>query len=134
MIAVDTSVVVAAFATWHEGHPGAVAVLSKEPRVPAHVLIETYSVITRLPPPHRAPSGIVAEFLRERFREPPLSLPPRQHVRLIEDAAAMYIAGGSIYDALVAATARYARARLFTRDRRAVIVYERLGVEYEILG
>jgi hypothetical protein len=35
MIAVDTSVVVAAFASWHEGHSGAAAALARRPRVPA---------------------------------------------------------------------------------------------------
>ncbi|MBM3750806.1 MAG: type II toxin-antitoxin system VapC family toxin [Acidimicrobiia bacterium] len=36
MIAVDSSVVVAAFASWHEGHTSAVAVLARSPRIPAH--------------------------------------------------------------------------------------------------
>jgi len=134
MIAVDTSVVVAGFASWHEGHRSAAAVLAKRPRVPAHVLVETYSVLTRLPPPHRAPIGIVAEFLAERFDSPPLVLPPKAHVRLIEEAAAAAISGGSIHDALIAATVRYAKARLLTRDRRAVVVYEKLGVDFELLS
>lgn len=33
MIAVDTSVVVAGFASWHEGHVAAATVLAKGPRV-----------------------------------------------------------------------------------------------------
>lgn len=133
MIAVDTSVVVAAFASWHEGHASAAAVLARKPRVPAHVLLETYSVLTRLPPPHRAPAGLVADFLRERFRKAPLALPAQAHLRLVEEAAAAGIAGGSIHDALIAATARHGRARLLTRDRRAAATYERVGVEHELL-
>jgi len=43
--------VVAGFASWHEGHRSAAAALARKPRVPAHVLVETYSVLTRLPPP-----------------------------------------------------------------------------------
>ncbi|MEX2240756.1 MAG: PIN domain-containing protein [Burkholderiales bacterium] len=54
MIAADTSVVVAAFASWHEGHAAALRALGRGVRVPAHVLLESYSVLTRLPPPHRA--------------------------------------------------------------------------------
>ena len=134
MIAVDTSVVVAGFASWHEGHASAAAVLAKRPRVPAHVLVETYSVLTRLPPPHRAPAAIVAEFLAERFDDLPLVLPPGAHVRLIQEAATAAIAGGSIHDALIAATVRHARARLLTRDRRAAVVYEKLGTDFEIVG
>jgi predicted nucleic acid-binding protein len=134
MIAVDTSVVVAAFASWHEGHAGAAAALARRPRVPAHVLLETYSVLTRLPPPHRAPAPLVAAFLGERFSTPPLVLPGAEHRRLVGRAAEAGIVGGSIHDALVGATARHVGARLLTRDRRAVPTYERLGVEYELIG
>jgi predicted nucleic acid-binding protein len=41
--------------------------------------------------------------------------------------------GGSIHDALVAATALHAKARLLTRDRRALPTYERFKVDFEIL-
>jgi AbrB family looped-hinge helix DNA binding protein len=81
VIAVDTSVVVAGFASWHEAHRSAAA-LARQPRVPAHVLVEAYSVLTRLPPPHRAPARLVATFLAERFREAPLALPARAHREL----------------------------------------------------
>ena len=133
MIAVDTSVVVAAFASWHEGHATAVAALVRRPRVPAHVLVESYSVLTRLPPPHRASGDIVAAFLAERFADTPLALPARAHLRLVEQAAAAGITGGGIHDALIAATALHAKARLLTRDRRAVATYERFRVDYELL-
>ncbi|HEV2063248.1 MAG TPA: type II toxin-antitoxin system VapC family toxin [Thermoanaerobaculia bacterium] len=133
MIAVDTSVIVPAFASWHEGHRAAAAVLERRPRVPAHALIETYSVLTRLPPPHRAPAGLVADFLSERFNLPPLLLPARAHMELIEQAAEAGLAGGSIHDALVAATARRAGAVLLTRDRRAAPVYERFGASFEFV-
>ena len=134
MIAVDTSVVVAGFASWHEGHRSAAAALARKPRVPAHVLVEAYSVLTRLPPPHRAPADLVATFLAARFREPPLILPARAHHELIEASASVGLAGGAIYDALIAATARHAGATLLTRDQRARSVYDRLGVRYELVG
>jgi predicted nucleic acid-binding protein len=44
------------------------------------------------------------------------------------------IAVDTSHDALVGATGRHAGARLLTRDRRAVPTYERLGVEYELIG
>lgn len=133
MIAVDTSVVVAGFASWHEGHQPATAALARRPRVPAHVLVEAYSVLTRLPPPHRAPAELVVTFLAERFPEAPLSLPARAHLELVEAAARTGLAGGAIYDALVAATARHAGATLLTRDLRARSVYERMKVRYEFV-
>jgi predicted nucleic acid-binding protein len=134
LIAVDTSVVVAAFASWHEGHRDAAAALARRPRAPAHVLVESFSVLTRLPPPHRAPADLVASFLEQRFREAPLVLPARAHRELVKSAADIGLAGGAIYDALIAATARHAGATLLTRDQRARPVYERVGVRHELLG
>jgi predicted nucleic acid-binding protein len=133
LIAVDTSVVVAGFASWHEGHRPAAAALAREPRVPAHVLVETYSVLTRLPPPHKAPSAIVTAFLAQRFRQAPLALAPRAWMRLLEQAAELGITGGAVYDALVAEATRHAGATLLTRDRRAIAVYEKIGVAYEFV-
>lgn len=134
MIAVDTSLVVAGFASWHEAHESARSVLSRKPRLPAHVAIESYSVLTRLPPPHRCEAEIVEEFLRRRFREPLLTLPGDALISLLKSASSTGITGGSIYDALVGATARHAGARLLTRDRRAIPVYESVGVRYELLA
>jgi predicted nucleic acid-binding protein len=133
VIAVDTSVVVAGFASWHEAHRSALAALARKPRVPAHVLLETYSVLTRLPPPHRAPADVVERFLRERFRETPLVLPARAHLTLIRTVAQAGLTGGSVHDAWIAACARHAGATLLTRDERAVSIYERIGVRYEIV-
>ena len=101
---------------------------------PAHVLVESYSVLTRLPPPHRAPSTVVKAFLAERFRKAPLTLPARDWPRLLALAADGGITGGAVYDALIAATARHAGATLLTRDRRAVPVYDKVGVSYDLVS
>lgn len=50
MIVINTRVVVAAFASWHEGHASAVSALARRPRLSAHVAVEAFSVLTRLPP------------------------------------------------------------------------------------
>ncbi len=134
MIAVDTSIVVAAFASWHEAHRASAQLLDRRPRLPAHSLIESYSVLTRLPAPHRADAAIVAAFLAERFPSPPLTLPGDAHAVLIAAAAAARLTGGSVYDALIAATAKHAGAVLHTRDRRAVPTYEKIGVRYEVMN
>jgi len=133
LIAVDTSVVVAAFASWHEAHRTSAQLLDRRPQVPAHVLIESYSVLTRLPAPHRASAQIVAAFLAERFPLPPMTLPADAHAALIAAAAAAGLAGGATYDALIAATAKHAGAALHTRDRRALATYERIGVRFELM-
>jgi predicted nucleic acid-binding protein len=76
--AVDTSIVVAAFATWHEAHEAARRVLDDAPRIPGHVALEAYSVLTRLPAPHRAPVVQVHAFLEAAFPEPWLALPGQE--------------------------------------------------------
>src|SRR5439155_951363 len=68
--------------------------------------METYSVLTRLTPRHRASPTVVTAFLRQRFRHPPLTLPARAWSLLLGQAEEEGITGGAIYDALVAATAR----------------------------
>ncbi len=45
----------------------------------------------------------------------------------------MGIAGGGIYDALIAATAVRAHATLVSLDRRAMLVYGSIGVEARLL-
>lgn len=134
MSAADTSVVVAAFASWHEGHSAARRALDRAVKIPAHVLLEAYSVLTRLPPPHRADPSLVVEFLRSRFPDVPLTLPAADCRDLVAEAASAGIEGGAIYDALIAATARAARATLLTRDRRAVPVYEALGASHRFVA
>ncbi len=133
MLAVDTSVVVAGFAAWHDGHEAALTVLDRRPRVPAHVLIESYSVLTRFPPPHRTPPAIAMSFLKRRFVDPPLGLQPDDHARLVELVGRRGLAGGSVYDALIAWTVKLAGATLLTRDRRAIRAYETIGVPFDLI-
>ncbi|MGQ0733286.1 MAG: type II toxin-antitoxin system VapC family toxin [Acidobacteriota bacterium] len=98
------------------------------------MLIEAFSVLTRLPPPHRAPADLVVAFLAARFPDPPLRLPARGYQALLRSLTAAGLTGGAVYDDLVAATARHAGATLLTRDQRARAVYDRLDVRYEIVG
>lgn len=133
MNAVDTSVVIAAFASWHEGHEQAIEVLAMGVRLPAHCALESYSVLTRLPPPHRIASTVARDFLMSRFTEPLLSVDPQDHLALLDRLVSEQITGGAVYDGLVALTASRHGARLFSRDRRASRVYEALGIEYELV-
>jgi hypothetical protein len=74
MKAVDSSVVVAAFASWHEHHAIAQGALAIQPRLIALAAVESYSVLTRLPSPHRAQPSLVHSFITERFADPFLTL------------------------------------------------------------
>lgn len=130
----DTSVVVAALSSWHDAHEvSREAVEERRPLLPAHVLLEAYSILTRIAGHELAPA-IALDILRASFprRHPVLSA--AGHAHLVEQLAAAGIAGGRVYDALVGATAKGAGATLLTRDRRAVPVYELVGSPYELLG
>lgn len=133
MNAVDTSVVVAAFASWHEGHESAAEVLARGVRLPAHCALECYSVLTRLPPPHRVAGPLARDFIASRFAEPLLTLDPADHRALLSQLVDRAILGGAAYDALVGLTAVRHGARLYSRDRRAAPVYEALDVDFELI-
>ena len=134
MKAADTSLVVAAFASWHESHEAARRALDGGLRLIEHCALETYSVLTRLPAPHRAPGPVVRDFLGARFADPFLRLSPSDYRSFILRLPEQAITGGAAYDALVAATAAGFDAELFTCDRRALPVYERYGVRTQLIS
>lgn len=133
MKAVDTSVVVAGFASWHEDHARAARAIADRPDLPAPVALESYSVLTRLPPPHRAEPAIVRDFLARAFPRAWLSLPDGAWAGLLDDLASRGISGGATYDAVIAVTAKHHERELLTLDRRARGTYERLGVAARLL-
>ncbi len=133
MKAADTSLVVAAFASWHQSHETARRALDGGLRLIEHCALETYSVLTRLPAPHRTPANVVSEFLDARFPQPYLRLSPRGYKDFIFGLSDHGVAGGAAYDALIAATAAGCGAELVTCDRRALPIYERYGVRIHVL-
>jgi predicted nucleic acid-binding protein len=133
VIAVDSSVVVAGFGAWHEHHSAAREALRERPGLPAHAALEAYSVLTRLPDPHRADAVVVAEFLRRQFGPRRLVLPAREHAALPGRLAAWGITGGAVYDALIGLTAAAAGAELHSLDARAKATYARCGVSARLL-
>jgi predicted nucleic acid-binding protein len=131
--AADTSLVVAAFASWHENHAAARRALDSGLHLIEHCALETYSVLTRLPPPHRTSGAIVREFLEARFPQPFLRLSARAYRDFVLGLPDHGVAGGAAYDALVAATAAGHSVELVTCDRRALPVYERYGIRALLL-
>ena len=134
MIAVDTSVAVAAALPWHEAHVAARSALpTARTRLIGQVAVETYSVLTRLPASQRVPPEVARDYLKQAFVLPPHVLDAESYAGLIDAAVAEGITGGAVYDAIVAATAREAGATLLTLDRRAIPTYERLGTTYQLV-
>lgn len=133
MKAVDTSVAVAAFASWHVGHEASARVLVSSV-LPAHCAVECYSVLTRLPPPHRVAGVLARDFLLSRSSDGLLSLDPADYLALLDQLVEKSITGGAAYDALVGFTAARHGARLYSRDQRAARVYDALGVDFELIS
>ncbi len=133
MKAADTSLAVAAFASWHAKHEAARRALDDGLHLIAHCALETYSVLTRLPPPHRVAGTVARDFLAHRFPPPWLRLSDRDYRQFLFDLPENDVAGGAAYDALVAATAAANAAELITCDRRALAIYERYRVRSRVL-
>lgn len=131
-VALDTSVLVAAVDSRHTEHERslvAVARCLEEPPVvvPVHVLFETYSVLTRMPKPLRlAPESAFTVLDRTlRGRAEIATLQGEAAFGLLETFRDREVAGGAVYDALIAAVAFRAGARsLLTLNRRH---FERLS-------
>ena len=133
-VLLDTSAGVALIVEDHEAHESTLsAVRGRRLGLSGHAWFETYSVLTRLPAPHRIGGLVVREFLQARFPRPFLRLAAPAYRAFVLGLADAGIVGGAAYDALVAATAAGFHAELVTCDRRALPVYERYGVRTRLL-
>jgi predicted nucleic acid-binding protein len=116
MTAVDSSVIIAALLSWHEFHGRALHALGKLISagvllVPFPALIESYSVMTRLPSPHRLRPEIAYQLLHESFSESRVvGLPAGNAWMVLGDYVAADISGGRVYDAVIASAAIGAHA------------------------
>ena len=134
--AVDTSVVVAALLGWHEDHARARAALEGGLAaggllVPAPVLVEAYSVMTRLPAPHRISPGDAVALLGDTFRDVTLiALEPREIWALLAWLDERKLAGGRAYDGHILACAKKGRAgRLLTLNAKDFLSFDEGDVE-----
>lgn len=133
MIALDTSVVVAALLGWHEAHEQARRA-ARGGGIPAHALVESYAVLTRLPAPHRVAPGVASRLLAGWFPSVRIFVPSPELARsVVGRLAAAGIGGGAAYDALVGLTAAEHGAELRTRDQRAAATYEALSVPHRLV-
>jgi predicted nucleic acid-binding protein len=126
-VAVDTSCMVAAVCSWHEHHPAAAAEINRRLQrgqrlcVPAPALVETYAVLTRLPPPHRLTARDAWALIEGNFVTGAVIevLEADEYVDLLRRAAGREVAGGKTYDAVIGECARQADATvLLTFNRR----------------
>ncbi len=95
--------------------------------------LEAYSVLTRLPEPFRAEPTLAADYLRKDYPGKRMVLPESERREVVVRLARLSIAGGAVYDAIVAATAAHHEYRLLSCDHRAALTYDRLGVNVTYL-
>lgn len=134
MITCDTSVLVAGFARWHAEHGSAAAAIRRVDAIVDHVAVETFSVLTRLPPPRRVPPHLVTAFLDAHIPRSTPRLAAIPATSVLDTAVRAGISGGAVYDLVVALAAQRGDALLLSLDRRAAATYEAAGAKYELLG
>lgn len=134
MTALDTSIVIAAFAPWHEAHEAARRAVTPEVVLPAHVVTETYAVLTRMPEPFRMDAKTVAEYLERQWGGRIIAPDAELYESLPAAVATPGVIGGSTYDALVGLTAHRFGHQLLSLDLRAERVYRSLGIDYRLLA
>ena len=104
---------VAAFSSWHPDHRRALEALENlmaqqwEFCVVNHTVFETYSVLTRLPAPHRiSPADAWTLVSKNLLSRKLIQLRTQGTASFVHSLALRQIGGGRTYDALIAATAK----------------------------
>jgi hypothetical protein len=123
--------VIAALAAWHKRHEDAARGLADVTALPRHVVVEAYSVLTRLPGGLAVPAATAAAVLLRRFPDEPLDAGGPS--ALLGRLAAAGVYGGASYDGLVALEADAHEEALITLDVRAQRTYQRLGVRFKTI-
>lgn len=129
ILALDTSVAIPLLVRSHKAHRTVASWWNgREIALSGHALPETYSVLTRLPGNARLSPVDAARLINERFATP-LLLGARTTSQLPDVLSRHGVAGGAVYDALVALAALEHDAELATRDLRARSTYEAVGAK-----
>lgn len=84
-ITCDSSVLIPALLEWHPFHGPAQAALRRTAAIPAHVHVETFSVMTRLPDPRRPKPALVHQVL-EQLGRPLLELSASGYAGVVADS------------------------------------------------
>lgn len=126
---VDTSVAVTLVVADHEQHRQTFEALGdRRLGLSGRAAFETFSVLTRLPPPARRTPAAVARLLAQNFPYRAF-LSVRAGAALLSGLEPRGIAGASVYDALVGAAAVEHGLTLATGDQRALATYRALDVQ-----
>ncbi|ETW94254.1 MAG: hypothetical protein ETSY1_35700 [Candidatus Entotheonella factor] len=139
----DTNCMIAAVCTWHEHHERAVEEIERRLEqgetlfVAAHTLVETYAVLTRLPPPHRLSPADACALVEENFIDSTqvITLEARSYRTFLRRVRDEDIRGGRTYDAIIANCALKARATvLLTFNKSHFVSFEERGLTIVVPG
>lgn len=134
VVGLDTSVAIPLLVRTHRAHGAVVSWWAgRDIALSGHALVETFSVLTRLPGDVRLTPTDAARLLSTRFG-PPLLLDPSESAHLPAVLAGLGIAGGAVHDAIVGLAAVRNNCPLATRDARAKITYDAVGVQTEVVA
>jgi len=109
---------IAAVCAWHEHHEAAANEIERRLAarakmiVAAPALVETYAVLTRLPPPHRLSPQTALTLLESNFLKlgALIALNTKSYENLLLRAPKNNVAGGRVYDTVIGACAEQGKA------------------------
>ena len=110
----DTSVLVAAFVNAHPRHANCLPWLQKvkkkeiEGIISVHSLIETYSILTKLPLSPRINPALALNLIKENILEDfeLVTYGKKDYINLLNELSSGNIAGGASYDGLILSAAK----------------------------
>jgi len=106
----DSSCVIALLCDWHVHHAETLSCYQRllaapaVPVIPVHVILECFSVLTRIPVPHRVPPDVAKLALEQTFAGTAVltGLAPETVWKTIEMLSRQGLGGGRVYDAVIA--------------------------------
>jgi predicted nucleic acid-binding protein len=134
---------IAAVCAWHERHADAADEITRRLRsaepmlIAAPTLIESYAVLTRLPPPHRMAPEVVLQVIEESFvgHGRVVALDGRSYRTLVHRLAETQTTGGRAYDAVIAECALRERdVTLLTFNERDFTPFTARGLAIVVPG
>lgn len=130
----DTSLIIAAMSEWHLSNGAARSRLAEIAWLPAHVLAESVSVLSRLPNGHAVPVSDAVSLVRRLADGRVRQLPAARYLLALTAVGSAGLPGGAVYDAIIGATAREHDATLLTFDHKAQRTYVAVGASFELLA
>jgi len=133
-VLVDTSIAVPFVLEDHDFHdPVVEAMGGRTLGLAGHAAFETFAVLTRMPSPARRSPASAARLIEWNFPETRW-LGSQAAADLAESLGLLGLAGGAVFDALVAAAAREHNLILATRDLRATRTYRAIEARVEFVS